>query len=64
MKEGLIRTCFRLHQSFVLLSDRLFSVFVEDVAGYIERKREAIWRRQCVRVMKSVILNEIKIQAV
>lgn len=28
----------RLHPYFVLLSGRLFSAFVEDVAGYIEKK--------------------------
>ena len=34
------QSVIRLHPYFVLLSGRLFSAFVEDVAGYIEKKRE------------------------
>ena len=36
---------------FVLLSGRLISVFVEDVAGYIEKKQEARCRQQCGGLM-------------
>ena len=38
---------------FVLLSGRLISVFVEDVAGYIEKKQEARCRQQCGKRLKS-----------
>ena len=37
----------------MLLSVRLFSAFIEDVAGYIEMKRETRWRQQCGRWIKS-----------
>ena len=43
----------RLHSGFVLLPDRLLPAFVEDVAGYIEKKREASRRQQCGRWVKS-----------
>ena len=33
------KSVIRIHPYFVLLSGRLFSAFVEDVAGYIEKKR-------------------------
>ena len=38
---------------FVLLSGRLISVFVEDVAGYIEKKQEARCRQQYGKRLKS-----------
>jgi len=38
---------------FVLLSGRLISVFVEDVAGYIEKKQEARCLQQCGKRLKS-----------
>ena len=38
---------------FVLLPGRLISVFVEDVAGYIEKKQEARCRQQCGKRLKS-----------
>ena len=34
------KSVIRLHPYFVQLSGRLFSAFVEDVAGYIEKKRK------------------------
>ena len=38
---------------FALLSGRLISAFIEDVAGYIEKKQEARCRQQYGRQRKS-----------
>ena len=38
---------------FALLSGKLISAFVEDVAGYIEKKQEARCRQQCGKRLKS-----------
>jgi len=35
------------------MSDRLIAAFVEDVAGYIEKKQKARWRQQYEREPKS-----------
>ena len=34
------KSVIKLPPYFVLLSGRLFSTFIEDVAGYIEKKRK------------------------
>ena len=44
---------------FVLLSGRLISAFVEDVAGYIKKKQEARCRQQYRRQLKSQLKHTI-----
>ena len=39
--------------NFALLSGKLISAFIEDVAGYIEKKQEARCRQQCGKRLKS-----------
>lgn len=40
------------HPYFVVLSVRLVSAFIEDVADHIEKKQETRLRQLCVRRMK------------
>ena len=45
--------------NFALLSGRLISAFIEDVAGYIEKKQEARCRQQCEKQLKSQLKHTI-----
>ena len=45
--------------NFALLSGKLISAFIEDVAGYIEKKQEARCRQQCEKQLKSQLKHTI-----
>ena len=53
MHKGNPESVVRLHSDFVPLPDWLLAAFAGDVAGYIEKKREASRRQQCGRWVKN-----------